>query len=318
MNGNKLKIGIIGSQIWIDYFAEVFGNDENFDVCIYKSFNVEVYKSIRRLDLIYIMFGWLDKPHLLIFLTAFLYRIPIVIHWIGTDVYRMINTDILNFKMKLKRLIMKILFKVNKNCYHIACAPWLKEELTSVGINATFIPVVSPLTGINVEIYPLPKTLTVLSYIPLGREDFYGEQKLLEIARMNPDVKFTVVANSPDRKPKDLNNVEYYGWVSREKMEELYRNTTCYIRLTRHDGLAVIEPLLRGRYEIFTYEHPYVYKAITIEEAQKALDEIRTKMEPNYDGARYVRENYSTEITREKVKKFFFEILKGKHYEKDS
>jgi len=87
---------------------------------------------------------------------------------------------------------------------------------------------------------------------------------------------------------------------------------------TRNDGLAVIEPLLRGRYEIFTYEHPYVYKATTIEEAQKALDEIRTKMEPNYDGARYVRENYSTEITREKVKKFFFEILKGEHYEKDS
>jgi len=322
MNDNKLRIGITGSQKWIDYFAEAFGDDEDFNVCIYKSFNKEIYRSVRRLDLIYVMFGWLDKTHLLIFLEAFLRKIPTVVHWFGTDVYIMINTDILSSKMKIKRLIMKFLFKIHKNCYHISGAPWLKEELKSIGISSTYIPSIYPLASIDTPVYPLPETLIVLSYIPLGRENFYGEEKLIKIAKNNPDINFIVVANSPDRKPKDLNNVEYYSWVSLERMEELYRNSTCVLRLTKHDGLGgtIIEMLLRGRYGIFSYNHPhpYVYKATNCEEVQKALDEIKTKKDPNFDGARFVKENYSTEIVKEKIKKFFFEILKGEHCEESN
>jgi len=317
----KIRLGIIGSPRWVDYFIESFIKEEKFQIYRFSIISQqhnkllklkEIFKNFKKLDLVYIIYGWLGNSQILmVFLSLFL-KIPILIHWIGTDVYTMTNSENLSLKIKFKRLVMKILFKLNKRCYHIACAPWLKDELFKVGINAAFIPVLSPMISMNSEIYQLPKTLTVLSYIPLGKEDFYGEYKLIELAKKNPDVKFIVVANSPERKPKDLSNVEYYGWVSREEMEELYKNSTCVLRLTKHDGLLGlgIEALLRGRYLIFIYEHPYVYKATTVEEAQKALDDIKIKTEPNYEGAKFVKESYSTEIIKERIKKLFFEILK--------
>lgn len=310
MNSSKIRIGVWGSKIWVDYFKEGFKDDEDIEVFVISKFSEFVHLS-NNIDLFYIMFGWLDKDHILSFFYWLFSRKPIVIHWIGTDVWRVINPQVLDLKMRVKRYLSLTLFKIYRRCYHIACAPWLKEELELVGIEAKFIPVVSPMIKEDTPIYPLPNTLIVLSYIPLGREDFYGEEKLLQIARQNPDIKFIVVANSPDRKPKDLDNCEYLGWVSRDKMEELYKKAFCVMRLTKHDGLLGlgIEALLRGRYLIFTYDHPFVNRAVTIQEIQEALDEIRLKREPNYGGSDFVRKNYSAEVVKKQLKELFESII---------
>lgn len=308
---NRIKIGVVGSKIWINYFYESFKDDEIFDVKLFKSPKLRI-SNIREVDLLYVIFGSFDKDYLFLYMKSILYRKPIIIHWIGTDVYRMVNYKILSLKSKIKSNLFKFIIKTFKyKFYHIACAPWLKEELNLVGISSEFIPVISPMVRRDIPIYPLPEKLSVLSYIPLGREDFYGEDKLLELIRRNPDVHFIIVANSPERKPKDLDNCEYYGWVSKDNMEELYKKVSCVIRITRHDGLPGlgIEALLRGRYLIFTYEHPYVYRAKTAEEAQAALEDIKLKREPNYEGARFVRENYSSEIVKDKLKRLFMGVL---------
>jgi len=310
MSNSKIKIGVWGLNFWVNSFKECFKNDENIEIYVISKFSELVHLS-NHIDLFYVIFGWLDKVHIFSVLYLSLFRKPIVIHWVGTDVLRVINPQTLNLKRRIKRCFLLSFFRIYKRCYHIAGAPWLKEELKLVGIEAKFIPVVSPMIKEDTPIYPFPDTLTILSYIPLGREDFYGEEKLLQIARRNPDIKFIVVANSPDRKPKDLDNCEYLGWVSRDKMEELYKEATCVMRLTKHDGLSGLgmEALLRGRYLIFTYKHPFVNKAGTVEEIQKALDEIKLKKTPNYEGAQYVKENYSMEKVKSDLENFFLKIL---------
>lgn len=312
MGKSKLKIAALGSKIWVDYFAEAFSEDEDVRVIAANSF-AQLRRLPERIDLLYIMFGWLDGNQLLSFLECSLYGIPTVIHWIGTDVWRAINSESLNVRMRLKWHTLSSIYGITRKCKHLAGAPWLVQELDSIGIKAAFIPVVNPLLDDSVQVHPLPDAVRIVSYIPLGREEFYGEEKVLEAAKNNPDVKFIVVANSPDRRPDHLPNVEYRARVPRSEMEGILNHTTCYMRLTRHDGLSGgVEALLRGRYWIFTYDHPYAYKATTTEEIQAAIDDVKLKTTPNYEGAQYVREHYSRSIVMSTLKNFFMISVRGK------
>lgn len=309
MRRDKLHIVAIGSNIWVDYFSEALRYDKDIIVSNPKSYN-ELKNLSKSIDMLYIMFGWLDKDHLLSYIYCYRRGIPVVIHWIGTDVWRLINPSILNAKMKIKRKILLSLFKTMKGTMHIAGAPWLKDELSFVKIYAQFAPVVCPLLDIATPVYRMPDSVTVMSYIPLGREDFYGEEKVIETAVNNPDINFIVIANSPARKP-DLHNVKYFGWLSHNEMEELYKLTKCYMRITRHDGLSSgIEALLRGRYWIFTYDHPFAYKVSTTEEIQMAIDDVKLKTQPNYAGAEFVRKNYSTATVISTLKDYFYTVCK--------
>lgn len=304
----RFRVAAIGSRIWVDYFAEAFHGDEDIEAFAVHSF-AQLKRVPGRIDLLYVIFGWLDTDHVLSFLQCSLQGVPTVIHWIGTDVWRLVNPGSLSVRMKFKRLAVRSVYGIMRGCRHLAGAPWLAQELEGVGIKSTFIPVVNPLLDSSTPVYLLPDAVSIVSYIPLGREEFYGEESVLEAAKNNPDVKFIVVANSPRRKPDHLTNVEYHGWVSRGEMEDIFRRTTCYMRITKHDGLSGgIEALLRGRYWIFSYDHPHVYRASTTEEIQAAIDDVKLKTVPNYGGAQYVREHYSTSTVVNALKDFFGRI----------
>lgn len=307
MGGSKLRIGVAGSSIWVNYFRQAFEDDVDIDVLVIDQSLQCSMSQIQHLDALYLIFGWFDYRHFASFMSCTIRHIPVVVHWIGTDVWRMANPNEMTTKMRIKRWLLLRSMEANNHCTHLGGAPWLVEELRSCGIEAAFCPVICGLLDSDIApVYPLPEKMAAFSYIPLGREGFYGESLVLSAARNNPDISFTIVANDQSRQPRDLSNVRYHGWISADEMEEVMRNSTCCIRLTKHDGLAgtLMEAIMRGRYGVFSYSHPYIHKVSNTEEIDLALADIRSKGEPNHMGAEFVRNHYSSEVTKERLKKF--------------
>jgi hypothetical protein len=73
---------------------------------------------------------------------------------------------------------------------HLAGAPWLAEELQTIGVPASCVWLPSQLpTG---DVPPLPNVFTVGSYIPDSRFEFYGGPLIYEAARRLPFVRFLI------------------------------------------------------------------------------------------------------------------------------
>lgn len=200
----------------------------------------------------------------------------IVLHWIGTDVLELSHIN--------GRILSKL---INKHCTQ---APWLVEELREKGIEAEWVPFLSPL---NIGCEPLPKRLTVLVYfggISGRRHEFYGSREVVLLAQTLPGVNFHIVGDlNEDTIPK-LPNVHFYGRVPHEEMYKMYDRCTVLLRLTKHDGLSlmVLEALSRGRYVIWTERFPHCCAANNVYEAMDCLEKIQGMRTINTKGIEYV------------------------------
>lgn len=141
---------------------------------------------------------------------------------------------------------------------HLAAAPWLVDELQSVGVHAVTAMIPGDSKTIPQVVAPLPSQFSVLTYLPTGRFDYYGGPTILESARRLPGIRFDVVGTRRDPTGSATPNVRWHGWV--EDMAPYYRGTVAVVRLPRHDAMGgtVLEGLLHARHVIFTYELPFV------------------------------------------------------------
>jgi len=215
---------------------------------------------------------------------------PVVKHWIGTDVLRA-KEDIV--QRQAAAAVVK----------HWTVAPWLRTELRLAGIDATYIPIgsVRPVSPC-----PLPAApLTVLSYMPGRKFEFYGGKTLLSLAKSHPDVVFLVVGNEgvPDKPPR---NVEFLGF--QDSMEHIYARCHVLLRLAQHDGLShmILEALNFGRHAIWTHEFTGVLGAKNDEEAGTHLRALQTELlngqlRENDIGRDYVRRNFSSSTTTARI-----------------
>lgn len=181
--------------------------------------------------------------------------VPTVIVWIGTDV--------LLRAPKASR-------EVTELAWHWCVAPWLRDELAEVDIEAQVLRLTPP--QVPEVAPPFPADLTVLAYAIDGRSDLYGLDFVLELARRRPDVRFLLVgAASMDALPE---NVRALGWVG--DPGQVMAQTTLYLRPTSHDGLSnlVLEALAHGRYVLWTYPFPGVERADTVEAAEAVIDDL--------------------------------------------
>lgn len=217
----------------------------------------------------------------------------IIMHWVGTDVLRAISNPYAKQLAEQRCL---------KGIYHWADAPWLVEELGSIGINATWVPVASAVNPPK-EIPPLPSQFTVLCYLPASRPDFYGKSKIYRLARDFPKVRFLVVGSQrQDNETPD--NIQYLGW--RSDMEDIYAKSSVLIRLTEHDGLSVmvLEALSFARYVIWTYSIPGVFCAKDYDSLKEYLKNIQQKAqvgELNMMGHEYFRDTFTPHILRSRI-----------------
>ena len=126
-----------------------------------------------------------------IYRIARLFKLPIITHWVGSDVLNAIQYAKQNTNF----------IKINKNLIHWAGAPWLVDELKSIGIQSRFVPLPPHLVdhALSSSCSPLPNTFTVLSYIPDTRPQFYGYNYILRLAKEFSDIQFFIT----DRAKKD-------------------------------------------------------------------------------------------------------------------
>jgi hypothetical protein len=112
--------------------------------------------------------------------------------------------------------------------------------------------------------------LTVVTYLPEGRAEFYGSKAVLQVTRALPDVRVLVVGARVLPAPVPA-NVSLLGWV--DDMAPVYARSHLLLRLPRHDGLAfmVQEALAHGRHAVWTYPFENTHMATTPEAAIEAV-----------------------------------------------
>lgn len=242
-----------------------------------------VAKSAARADIVYLIGSRIDRNAPQDRLLR-LRRRPVAIHWVGTDV---------QIAMEEHRRD-NVSLRVAERPVHWCDAPWLVDELRTMGIVSEYVPL--PISLETSEPAPLPATFSVLLYYPVDafdREVFDGET-LLRLPEAFPTARFTLIPSPAETLPQPLPaNLEARAWV--DDMDSLYRETTVVVRLTSHDGQSFIaaEALSRGRYVIWTHPMPGCIRAEGFEQVAAALGALAEKHEAgaldlNMDGRRAV------------------------------
>jgi len=230
---------------------------------------------------------WLIKKIALAnFVNTKIYR-----YWVGSDVLLACeNLDWLPNIKKLDKFITK----------NITVAFHLSEELLTIGIESCTVPLVPSSYPPICNRWSQEISRSILVYLPKGRESFYGGEILESLFLKNKNFKFIVVANDSD-KYQTYNNVESYGWI--EDMESIYSRVGSVLRITRHDGLPrmILESLARGRYVIYSWPLEGCYFAGKLDEISACLDDIKNKNSYNVSGSEYVRSEYSSKKSMEKL-----------------
>lgn len=189
--------------------------------------------------------------------------------WQGTDVL-----------LALKRAKDGTIYrKYIDHARHFCDAPWLIDELHSIGIEAElmhykWLPEKAIENRFN--------QLAVYSYVAKGREDFYGWQTISKFANNHSDVPFIIVGSDGDGLLNVPPNVEFKGWVNPSEMQNLQRNTPIFIRLTEHDGfsLSVLEALSNGSEVIWNQPHQLV-NFCNDETREEVFDRICERLKKN-------------------------------------
>jgi len=216
---------------------------------------------------------------------AGLREIPVLVVWAGSDV-QIASEHPFDLAVTMRR-----------GYDNVAVAPWLVDELRTIGIEATTL-AVGAVDAVD-TIAPLPKRFRVLTYLPEPRRRFYGEDRVYAIARRMPGVEF-VVLGPGGRNSAAPPNVTFAGHV--EDVPRRIDDAAVLLRLTEHDGASVLvlEALARGRHVVWTHAYPGVHAARDENEAFEALDALyrrfaRGALEPNVEGLDFVRRHFAPE-----------------------
>jgi len=209
-------------------------------------------------------------------------------HYIGSDVLRVQNGS-----DKVKR---KAVYIHKRSFKTLAVSQHLIGELDQNNISD--VRLLEPFYYEDTEIrknISMPEEKTVLTYIPEGKEDFYGYDFILEAASAFSGHKFIVLGNSgTDLAKKE--NIHFKGWV--DNVDGFIDECFVYIRNTKHDGLPnmVLKSLLKGRHVLYSQNFMHTNK-ITLNNLADILGSDRL----NTEGRDYMLKNYSKDCF---IKKF--------------
>jgi len=231
----------------------------------------------------------------------------ILIHWVGSDV------SFLSDKLSSSSLRAKIYYRLwlkatNINAdqhrvHHFSVSEWLQDELLALGIKSTVLPI----SALNDRIIEQSTDNTdrkydFVSYIPYNGFDFYGGNEIVKLAKLLPDKLFAVFNSDKESiNAITLNvypsNVTIFSLVEHSIVQEIFRNSKCLLRLTKHDGLSrsVLEALCAKMQVIWTCDYPYSVK-INLDNFEDIYNKARNIADAwvlNEAGHDYIKANFS-------------------------
>jgi len=287
-NHTKIRVLIIGMAYHARMLAEQLQRYAPEELMVKYSEQVQTV-LLNQFDVLHIISAPLSQ--LFRFRSA---KIPIVYHWIGSDVQRMVKDT------PLRRRLKKWLIDFTP-AFHLTVYEPLRMELSRVGVDARLFPLVP--AEFPTEPLPLPEKFAVLSYLPAQRWDFYHGAQILEIARRMPRINFHIVATPPMENPPP--NIRFHGYV--EEMKPLYQQCKVLLRLTNHDGLSkmVLEALGYGRYVLWNHPFPHCRLVETVEDVQKELLALSTQEDINREGLAFVTQHYHPRMVAKQYVEFY-------------
>ena len=217
--------------------------------------------KLARTDVVYLIGSRIEKGSPQDWLLR-LRRKPVVIHWVGTDV----------LIAREEHARGRASGRIAERAVHWCDAPWLVDELRTIGVPSSHVPLPIPLAA--VEAPPMPAEFRVLLYLPVAAFDreVFDMETLLRLPLAFPDVPFVLLPSPPETLPQPLPpNLDARGWV--DGLDDVYREVSCMVRLTSHDGTSfmVVETLARGRQAIWTFPLEGAIQAEGFEEVAGAL-----------------------------------------------
>ncbi len=254
-------------------------------------------------DVIYLIGG--DLRHNRFYRMALMLNKKLIFHWVGSD--------ILEMKAWLARGRQFSLPLVNR-VFHWAEADWTAEELKEMGIESKIVPLTP--AAFPEAVKPFPEKFAVLTYLPAGREDFYGESTIVALARKFPEIVFLAAAMQTAVRNREWpENLVPLGWV--DDMAGLYGEVTLLIRLTRHDGVSfmVLEALANGRHVI--WGHPFtgvIHTDGNLDGLCSLIGDLYQKhcrgdLTVNRAGRNFVRRFYHPQVIWERISREIYEVV---------
>jgi hypothetical protein len=261
---------------------------------------IDAASLLANADLVYLVGGQIERQSRPDWL-ARVWRRPIVMHWVGSDVTYALAAAARG--QTSQRLIARP--------EHWTEVAWTGAELRPLGVTSSVVPLTS--TRVTGEPHPLPESFTVLTYLPAARPDFYGRAEVMRLAQAFPDVRFLVAGNDGAGSSSPP-NVEFLGWAG--DMSSVYARSTVLLRLPEHDGLSfmVLEALAAGRHVIWNHPLEGVHESNTDADARVFLawllaEHREGRLGLNQVGLQSVRQSYLPEHVRERILGRFTELL---------
>lgn len=152
----------------------------------------------------------------------------------------------------------------------------------------------------SVTMFPpvaLPDEFAVAVYYPAHRHDFHYGDVLKQVIKKMPTTKFYLYHLFGDKPKWTAPNMEWLGSLDPSQYGELLANTSCMLRLSKHDGrpFSIVEAAMAGRRFITNFDMPYTHKVTDVPTADgviKKLLEIKKQTEPDLKSSQhYTLEN---------------------------
>lgn len=297
-----MKIVILGFSYFTKYIASNLSKQYPedsflaFDTYAKNTDKIKAYYHMLSADVLYYINGATSGSRFVNF--ALKKKKKIVFHWVGTDVRKAEQAIATNSYDKRYIQIPT----------HITDTPWFVDRLQAIGINASFkaLKPIYPPKIINA----FPPHFRVLSYMQKGKEEFYGINHLIDLAKALKDISIDILGI--DKYHQELpSNIHLLGW---QKDINKHLNNSCLcVRMPKTDGLSffVLEALSHQRYVIYSKKWEQSLFASNSSELIALCEELYKKhknkaLELNQSGAKFVNHQFH----HEKVLTALMEVFK--------
>lgn len=304
----KRRIAIVGLPMYAKKLAEdlnTFKGEKwcyHFDTYYNRKDRLKLLLTIKKYDLIFSINGTLQTSRL--FDLAHKKNVPVLMLWAGSDV--MYATDAFHKHPENYRK------EYIDRHFHAAVSPQLSAELAEIGINAKFT--IYQNFSVKSQSSEPFETLKVLIRIAKNREDFYGLDRTVSIAKELPDIGFTVVGT--ENVPKDApENMTFLGWM--DNMPALFDSHAIALRLPVHDGLSpfVLEALANGCHVCYNQKLDHCEYTTSNEQVISFLNAMKKKLaetgkiERNIEGQTFIQSNFEFKHVNSNLEKLIEQVI---------